>query len=56
MSCKVEGCDKEATRRGLCWKHYNELRASKPEDLGKYKWGKIGRCEVDGCATYLKVA
>lgn len=50
VSCKFDGCDKQATSLDLCPGHYNQQRrgdALRP--LGE-RIGKVyGPCQVDGC-------
>lgn len=46
--CKVEGCDKQATAKGYCHKHYNNtLRIGKPV-ARSYHHHEI--CTVEGCS------
>lgn len=40
--CSVEGCGRKAIARGLCGRHYQQVR-------------ETGRCSVDGCSRPSKV-
>lgn len=51
MNCTIDGCNKKATRRGWCEKHYQRwLRHGDPLYINpNYAVSKTGLCSMPGC-------
>lgn len=55
MTCKVDGCDKVVTARGLCHNHYERLRVRGTTDpaptvpLAERFWARVDRRGPDEC-------
>lgn len=47
--CKVEGCDRDVTGRGLCLKHWKQAKRRGEFEVVKPVYDK--KCVVDGCDT-----
>jgi len=53
-TCSVDGCEKQASKMGLCHAHYRRHRLGQPLDVPVRSWSSAELpCSVDGC---LKVA
>lgn len=47
--CKVDGCDRKATRKGMCQKHYSRMYRNGTLELKSRKKKEIHYCSVEGC-------
>jgi len=56
--CKIDGCEKPASRqgKGWCWTHYGRYRTAGdpgPAEIGSYR-SRTGECEIGGCGRPIQ--